>query len=383
MAGELSGDLYGAGVIDAIRKRTPEAEIVGIGGPQMKMSGAELYFDISRLAVVGIWEVLTHGRAIWQALRYITHQLDVSPPDLVILIDYPGFNLKVAKAAHRHGIKVLYYVSPQIWAWHKGRIKQIAEYVDMMAVILPFEEKLYQEAGIPVEFVGHPLTEQVTTCLSTHEALTRFGLEPNRPVIGLLPGSRRAEIKYHLDLLLEAARMMWVARPELQFILPVAPSVDRRSLEAGISKSEVPVKLVFEQRYDLMRLASVVICASGTVTLEAALLGTPMVVIYRFNWFTYLMGRLLVDVQYISLVNILAEKQVVTELIQKQAHPSRIASEALSLLEDNQRRKVIEADFISIRKKLGPSGASTRVAELALALCRQNQAASPPAIIAS
>jgi lipid-A-disaccharide synthase len=337
----------------------------------MREAGAELLFDINKLAVVGAWEVLDQATSIVRAYRRLRKLLIDERPDLLILIDYPDFNLGLAGVAKRHNIKVLYYISPQVWAWRSGRVKKIARRVNKMAVILPFEVPLYRQVGLDTEFVGHPLLEVVKPRLSKEEALTRYGLDQSRPVIGLLPGSRRNEIKFLLETILESARLLKARLPQLQFIMPVAPSLDYKQIEARITHSQLPIKLVAGETYEIMNIATLLITASGTATLEAALAGAPMVVVYKLSWFSYILGRLLIKTPHISLVNIVANKKIVPELIQQQATPQIIASRTMEYLNEPQRLADMRRELAKIRAQLGKPGASAKTARLAMELINE------------
>ncbi len=372
MAGELSGELYGAGVIRELLRLNPDIKITGIGGAKMKAAGADLLFDISELAVVGVWEVLAQGRAIWRAYHALKKYLIKNRPNLLILIDYPDFNLMLAKVAKKHGIKVLYYISPQVWAWRAGRVKKIAKRVNKMAVILPFEVDIYRNAGLDTSFVGHPLLEIVRPLLSKLDNLTRYKLDAKRPIIGLLPGSRKSEIKFLLDIILDAAKLIYKKQPKVQFIMPVAPSLDFNELSDKIKQTDLPVKLVKAQAYDVMSIADLLITASGTATLEAALLGAPMIVIYKLSGLSYLVGRLLINTPYISLANIIAGKKVVPELIQHEVTANKIAAYALDFLADKIQLKNIRDELLMVRSKLGDAGASRKTAKLAWELINEN-----------
>ncbi len=359
IAGELSGEHYGAALARALKEVNPQIRLFGVGGEEMAAGGVELLFDISSLAVVGVWEVVAKLRTIAQAFHRLSRRLKTNPPDLLILIDYPDFNLRLARVAQKHGVKILYYISPQVWAWRKGRTKKIAALVDKIAVILPFEAPLYDEAGAEVEFVGHPLLETVT---ASHAP------QAGKTVIGLLPGSRQNELNFLLKPLMEAARRLLKQNPGLSFLLPVASSLNYQEIEQGVSAYSLPIKLVRGQAREVMRQANLIIVASGTATLEAALIGVPMVVIYKVAWLTYFLGRLLVKTPYIALVNVVAGKAVVPELIQQEASPENIAACASELLNDDTKRNAMKAELAKAREQLGRPGASKWVARIAFEL---------------
>ncbi len=297
VAGEASGDLHGAHLVEAIHRIDPEVRFFGVGGGGLESQGMEILYPSSSLAVVGVTEVLFKLRPIFSALRGLKRALDRRRPDLVLLIDFPDFNLRLARMAHRRGIPVLYYVSPQVWAWRTGRIRQIARWVKKMIVLFPFEVPLYEKAGVEVEWVGHPLLDIVKPSLQPGEAFRRFGLDPGRRTVALLPGSRTHEIERLLPVLLAAARHLQREVPDLQFVIPVAPGMSKEDLSARTRNVPVPVTLVEGYPYDVMNLAELLITASGTATLEATVLKKPMVILYRVSFFSYLVGRLLVRVK--------------------------------------------------------------------------------------
>ncbi len=366
ITGEQSGDLHGANLIHELQQIAPGVKVCGIGGGQLQQAGADLFFNIAQLGIVGAWEVLSHIQVIWQAFSRARCRLLEQPPDLLILVDFPDFNLRLAKIAKRKNIKVLYYISPQVWAWRKGRIYTIAKVVDMMAVILPFEKALYESVGLKVEFVGHPLVGKVQPKLSRDEAFRHFALNPARPVVALLPGSRHNEINYLLDVLLEAARLIASKFPAVQFILPLASSVDNEAVRARITNSSLAITIAAGETYDALSISTLAITASGTVTLEAAILGTPMIVIYRLGWLNYILGRILIDVDFISLANIVAQKPIVPELLQAEANPENIARQALDLLSHPEQLESMRRELGQVKQKLGEADTSRRVAQIAL-----------------
>lgn len=367
IAGEASGDLHGAGLVHAIRARLPEAEFSGIGGPCMESAGVRLLFPASRLAVVGVVEILTHCGDILRAFRLTRGALRRERPDLLVLIDYPEFNLLVAGRARSLGIPVFYYVSPQVWAWRQGRVRKLRRLVDRMAVILPFEQDFYARRGMDVTFVGHPLLDVVRSRMSRAEFRRAAGLDPDRPVVGLLPGSRAGEIGRVFPVMAAAAAEVIRSRPGVQFMVPLAPGVRSSSLEplvpgrAGL----IPVE---GMTYEAIAASDTVLLASGTVTLEAAILGTPMVVMYRVSPLTAWLGRRLVRVPFFSLVNLVAGRRVVPELLQEEATPGRLAEEILALLDDAGTRALQVRGLAEVSRALGVPGAADRAAEAALGL---------------
>ncbi len=379
VAGEASGDLYGSLVMRAMGASGRPAGFTGIGGPSMRSAGLRPLGDAGVLGVTGFLEVLGSARAIWRAYREACRML-ASPaarPDLALLIDYPDFNLRLARKAHRAGVPVLYFVSPQVWAWRKGRVRQVAGTVDRMLVILPFEEEIYRRAGVPVEFVGHPLLDLVRPERTREQALRPLGLDPNRPVVALLPGSRGNELRAHLPAMLGAARLLRDEFRDLQFLVPVAPTLDQEEIRAMVTAGLSPVPpgggsgagpgwaLVAEHRYDAVAACDAAVVASGTATLETALLGVPMVIVYRMNPLTYALARLLSEVPHIGMPNLIAGERVAPELVQAECRAPRIAREVRRILADPRAAEAIRLGLAGVRSRLGRPGAISRVAEAA------------------
>ena len=374
VAGEASGDMHGARLIAALKAQAPGAQICGIGGPELTRQGVEILYDASRLAVVGIVEVLSHFRFIREAMRALEKRLREQPPDLLILIDYPDFNLILAKKAKRLGIAVFYYISPQVWAWRSGRVKTIKKLVDRMGVILPFEQEFYRKFGMKVDFVGHPLMDAVQPTRSREDFLQSLGIDPESTVIGILPGSRKREIAGMLPVFLAAAKRMREQLVKPVFVLPLAPTLSEQDLLAnGLGEAGVEVRVVRENRYDLMGACDAVMAASGTVSLELAILNVPMVISYRVSPLTYFLGRRLIKVQYASLVNLVADREVVEELLQDEAVPEKIAAATMRLIVNQAERTRMLAGLAEVRERLGGPGASERTARLALDLAQTEQ----------
>lgn len=369
VAGEASGDIYGADLVTEALKLDPDLHFFGIGGARMRESGVETLVDSSVMAVVGLVEVVRHFDVISSAFKRMKQIILDDPPELLILIDYPGFNLRLAKVARKAGVKVLYYISPQIWAWRQGRVKKIARLVDHMAVILPFEAPFYQQAGVPVTFVGHPMLDLVDVALDRSAAAASFGLDPARSIVGLFPGSRRNETERLLPVIIAAAGKLKERFPDIQFILPLASTLHNDDIVPLLSAAGLDVTITRDRIHDMIRACDAVISVSGTVTLEIALVGTPMVIIYKLAPLTYQLAKRLVKVPNIGLCNIVAGETVVQELIQDQANPSAIADEVGRLLTDQAYNATIVRKLGEVRAKLGHGGASSHVARLALTLC--------------
>lgn len=365
IAGEASGDMHGAHLVREMLKCDPTLKFYGIGGNKLRQEGVELLADAADMAVVGLTEVISKLGSILKIMALMKKSMDERRPDLVILIDYPDFNLPLAKAAHKRGIKVFYYISPQVWAWRKGRIKQIKKTVDKMAVILPFEVETYRKKGFEANYVGHPLLDMVKTNYSKQESRKAFGLDEDKITIGILPGSRMSEIKKLMPELMEAARILKKAMPDAQFVLPLADTLDATIITEYISGSGVQVKVISGHTYDVITSSDLVWVASGTATLETALLGVPMIVVYKISALSYFIGKLIIDVQNISLVNIVAGKTIVPELIQSDASGAQIAAEALSILKNHDKRQEMIRGLESIHSRLGKPGAARRAAQIA------------------
>jgi lipid-A-disaccharide synthase len=364
VAGEVSGDLQGSHLVEAIQSIDPEIQFFGVGGEGLKRAGMRLLQDSQSLSVVGITEVFIKLGSILKALRTLKKSLERERPDLVILIDFPDFNLRLARIAHRKGIPILYYISPQVWAWRPGRVKLIARLVNKMVVLFPFEVPLYEAAGVDVEWVGHPLLDIVKPALSKEMAFQKFGLDPGRRTVGLLPGSRVHEIERLLPSLLASAELLQKEIPDLQFVIPLAPGISGATLSSQMNSISVPVKVVEGFTYDVMNLCELLITASGTATLEGAILGKPMIIIYKVSFSSYWIGRALVRVNHIGLPNLVAEKEIAPEMIQKDVHPQRIVEEAFRILRDPLVSRKMTESMGEVRQKLGEPGAAQRAARI-------------------
>jgi len=365
VAGEASGDLHGGNLVRAMRQIDPALSFYGVGGKRMRAAGVELLADAADMAVVGLTEVAFKLGMILRVMRRLKISLSEEKPDLVILIDYPDFNLPLARAARKQGIRVLYYISPQVWAWRKGRIETIRKTVDRMAVILPFEEKFYRDAGVDVAFVGHPLLDEVRKKYTRPEALNRFGLREEAVTVGILPGSRRSEVSRFLPEMLMACRIMMEKLSPLQFVLPLAGTLDPNFVQDILRQFPVQVNVIRDEIYDVIAISDVAMVASGTATLETALLETPMVVVYKISAASYAIGRRFIRVDHIGLPNIIAGRAIVPELIQDDANAERIAAEVMELIVRREKAREMKVSLAEIRGKLGTSGASRRTAQIA------------------
>jgi len=358
--GETSGDLYGAELVRHLRKTSPGLDVFGLGGDRLQAQGARLLAHVRDLAVVGLWEVVSHLPRLRRTFRSLLDEVDAHPPDLVVLVDYPDFNLRLAREVHQRGIPVFYYVSPQVWAWRRGRLRGMRETVSRMLVIFPFEEAIYREAGIPVTFVGHPLVDMVQTAPDSSAFLREQGLDPGRPVIAVLPGSRPQEVRHHGAALAAAAARLHREKPELQFLVARAPAIESEPLERTFASSGA--RVVSGATQAVLSAATLALVASGTATVEAALAGAPMVVVYRVSRLTYGLGRPLVKVPHFAMVNLIAGRAVVPELMQSDFTPEKVAAAARQLLDDPVRREAMKADLAEVRRRLGAPGASARAA---------------------
>jgi lipid-A-disaccharide synthase len=367
IAGEASGDLHGANLVKALHEQSPELKVYGVGSRRMREAGVTMLADASEISVVGATEVLTHISAIYGVYATLKRFLREERPDLLVLIDFPDFNILTGKAARKLGIPVLYYISPQVWAWRKGRVKTIAKLVETILVVFPFEVELYRATGVDVRFVGHPLADVVDSPYTRDEARKQLGLAERR-TIALLPGSRRKEIMHLLPDMLEAAKLLQARFPDIQFVLPVAPTLNRSSVQGYVEKSGVSVSMVDGRVYDVLRASDAAIVTSGTATLETGLMAVPMVIVYRASRLTYWIGRLLVSVRNFGLVNIVAGRAVVPELLQDEATPERIAEELGTIIADPERHRRITEELVRVRTVLGEGGASRRAASAVLEL---------------
>ncbi len=361
ITGEASGDLHGAGVVKELKQRNSAIEIYGIGGDRMQREGMQIIYHVRELSVMGFWEVLKHLPTIRSVEKTLNAMLLYRRPDILLLIDYPGFNLRLAEKAHKLGIKIFYYISPQVWAWNSGRIKKIKQFIDKLFVIFAFEIDIYKKTGIDVEFVGHPLLDIPEPTQEKSEFCKRYGFDKSKPIIGLFPGSRKQELENIFPQMLQAGIIL---ETELSAQIAIgAASI----LEADYIKSfldaETSVKLLQNATHDLMKNCDVAIVTSGTATLETAIYQTPMIIVYNTSWLTYILGRVLIKIKNIGLVNIISGKTIVPELIQHKAKAQKIAAEAKRYLTDTDLATRTRLDLKMVYEKLGTPGAAKRVAE--------------------
>jgi len=369
VTGEASGDLHGAHLAQAIMALDPTVQLIGIGGSGMRAAGVSLVPGVPQLDVMGLIG-LSAIRAVVQRIRAIRRVLKSEAWDLVVLIDNPGLNLHFARVAKAAGRRVLYYIAPQVWAWRPGRMKWIQRRVDHVVVILPFEAELYHRAGVRCTFVGHPLLDMVASHYDRAKLRREFGLGESGRVVGLLPGSRVSEVEMLLPVLLKAAAQLVLAEPGTQFILAQASSINDNLIQALLQNSPVPVRVVYDKASEVMALSDVLFIASGTATLQAAVVGTPMVLLYKTTPLTYRLARWLINVKWIGLVNLVADRSIVPELIQDEATGERLCQEVLRLLHDPSAYNGMKEGLRQVRDSLGEPGATSRAAQVVLAECR-------------
>ncbi|BFM12254.1 lipid-A-disaccharide synthase [Simiduia litorea] len=366
-AGEASGDLHAANLVRALKTLAPNTTFTGMGSDQLREAGVDLLVDCADIAVVGIWEVIRNYGTIKKALNQLIQALKDTPPDLLILVDYQEFNFRLAEKAKAMGIKVLFYIGPQVWAWRPHRVHSMAKKIDHMAVLFPFEEKFYENAGLPCTFVGHPLVDEVRATKSPEQSLADYGLSQDEAIVGLFPGSRKSEVARVLPILLDAARELRKTKPKLQFVLPKASTIGDQDIAPLLANyPELAVKDVRDKSYNVMQICDAIMTASGTATLEIALMGIPNTIVYRIAPLSYWILKRMVKIDDIGLENIVAEKRIVQEFIQHNAQPKRIAAEVSRLLDDEDYRTHMITELNKVKGKLGKQGGSENVAKLAL-----------------
>ena len=369
VAGDPSGDAHAARLIDALKRRPGPWTFAGLGGPAMAAAGMTLLEDLTAAAAIGPFDAARHVATFRRAKALFAQHLAAQRPDLVVLVDFGDFNLPVmAPLAKHHGVPVLYYISPQLWAWGRWRLRYVRRYVNRMVVFFPFEEAFYRQAGVPVTWVGHPLLDEAPPAGASAPAPAFAGVNPWRRTVGLLPGSREREIARHLPVMLASARRIANRMPGIQVLLPAASASGAQQLRADLAKSGLAGGVFEGPIREAVRLMDAAIVASGTATLDVALGEVPMVVLYRTSWPTYLAARAVLRIPDIALVNVVAGRRIVPELIQHRAHPAAIATEAIRLLRDTEAAEAMRTELRLVREKLGPPGAVERAADAVLAL---------------
>lgn len=369
VAGEASGDLHGSSLIKELKKINSQFQFFGIGGDRMKKEGMELVYDIDKLSIMGFFEVLKNLRLIREVMKTVVKVTEQRKPDLVVLIDYPGFNLRFAKKVKKIGIPIVYYISPQVWAWGGNRVKKMKGLIDKMIVIFPFELDIYKKFDMDCEFVGHPLLEVVRPILSKEDFQSKFDIRKNEVLLGLLPGSRWQEVERILPIMLESVELLGRRIKNLRVMLGLAPTIEKKKIQTLLDqfKSKVDpsislrvdpehsrrVEMVENLTYDLMKHSDFLLVTSGTATLESTILGTPFLVLYKTSFWTYLFAKSLVNIPNIALANVVAGKKIVPEYIQSKAIPKDIAEEMYDILTNKQRYKSIQNELSLVKEKIG------------------------------
>ena len=375
VVGEASGDAHAARVITSLKQRAPDIKVSGIGGEKLRAAGMEITIDFSELAVMGLVEVLKRYKHLKNVFNQMVENLKTHRPDLLVLVDYPGFNLKLAKEAKKLGIPVAYYISPKVWAWRKGRVKTIQRVVDKMLVLFPFEVPIYEQAGVAVNCVCHPLADAVKRTLTTVQAKEKLGIEKGNKVIGLFPGSRRSEVEMLLPLMIKAAERIKQQQPDIQVVIHLAPGLSKETLVPILSSSRLPIQVVDGEFYELTSVCDAIVAASGTVTLEIALLGVPHFICYRVSPVTYKILRRLVRIPYVGLCNIVTNKALITEILQDDVTVQRLEEELHDRLTRVDQQAVAEDIRQQVLAALGPSGGADNAADQLLAMLSEQQVA--------
>ncbi|HEY5673718.1 MAG TPA: lipid-A-disaccharide synthase [Malonomonas sp.] len=373
VAGESSGDLHGSNLLKAAAELDPQLQFFGVGGERMRTAGCRIVFPSDDLSVMGLVEVFGQLPRLLARFRQLKALLlGDQRPDLLVLIDFPDFNLRLAKVAKRAGVPVLYYISPKVWAWRSGRAKTIAERVDRLALIFPFEPEIYTRFGVQAEYVGNPLLDEFAANQPDGSLRQRTGISADQQLVGIFPGSRNSELKYIFATLLETARRMVEKKPELNFLLPVAPSLNRDFFVQQIAQSNLPISIVSENIYEVAAACDAVLTVSGTVTLQIALTGTPMAILYKVAPLSYEIGRRLIKIEHAGLTNIVAGKGIVREFIQDAAEPEALCREMLRLLDDREYIAAMRHELSRVQQLLGDPGCSQRVAKMAIEMVNKN-----------
>lgn len=371
-AGEASGDTHGASVAKALREIYPSVEMFGMGGNLMDEAGVRIVYDIKNLGVIGLVEIVKSLPKFFKLRTYLKRIMMKERPDVLVCIDYPGFNMKLAEVAHQLGIPVLYYIAPTIWAWHSSRGKTIKKYVTKVASIFPFEAEAYSKYNCDVEFVGHPLVDIVHPTMSVDESMTYFNARAEAKRVLLMPGSRKQEVLSLLDVMLESGEKLLQSHEDVQFFLPRAHTIDQSELETFIKERRVPVTITEDHTYDLMQICDVCLAASGTATLETAMMELPTILLYKVSPITYGIGKMVVNLSHVGLPNIIAGKEVIPELLQSDVSADNIVEHMLPLLDDLKENEHMRQELRTVRDKLGEPGAVKRVAELIYSLGKEN-----------
>ncbi|MEZ4485543.1 MAG: lipid-A-disaccharide synthase [Syntrophotaleaceae bacterium] len=378
VAGEASGDLHGANMILAAKNIDPGLTFFGVGGSRMAQAGCDIVLPAEELEVMGLVDVLGHLPVLWRSFKFLKKMFfGPQRPDVLVLIDFQEFNLQLARHARKAGVPVIFYVGPTVWAWRRGRVKKYARAVDRLAVIFPFEPAYYADEDIQVEYVGHPLLDEARVAIGRDELLRNLGMDSARPVVGLFPGSRNSELNYNLPTMLDAADNIAEKVPGSQFLLPVAPTFDLDSMRSRIAHCVQPIRLVQESIYDVANACDAILTVSGTVTLQIALVGTPMAIIYKTAPLNYAIGKRVVNLTHIGLPNIVAGREIVREFIQHQANAQAISDEIIKMLTDSTYRQDLRQELAQVRSHMGQAGCSLRVAQMVSELSQRQQPKEP------
>jgi len=366
VAGETSGDIHAADLVRALKAQDPSLTFSGMGGPCLLEEGVKIYADLTQMAVIGFVEVFRHLFAVKRLFDLFLKKAEEIRPAAVILVDYPGFNLRLARALKKRGIKVIYYISPKVWAWKEGRVRTIKACVDRLLIIFDFEKDFYARHAFSADFVGNPLIDHIKVTISRQDLLKSKGLDPDRPTIGLIPGSRVKEIKNMLPVMVRAAKLIKERIPQAQFLLSKAKALDPLLINAHIRNQRIPIAVVENEFHNCVNACDVCIVTSGTATLETGLLEKPMVIVYKTAWLTSVLVRLFLKIKWVGLVNIIAQKEIAPELIQQDATPENIAERLLAIYGDPFQMEAAINALKDVRRKLGGPGASHRAAQIVL-----------------
>ena len=373
ITGDVSGDMHGAFLAKSLLKKEPHLQILGMGGERMKAAGIKVLFDLTKFSLMGFVEVVRHIFLFRRVLYRLIDKIRTEQPDAIVFIDYPGFNLRLAEKIKPLSISLIYYISPQVWAWGKNRLKKIASLFSKMIVILPFEKEIYEKEGLPTFFVGHPLLDVVKTgnCRGRIYPTRKDGLDKSspyrgNPLITILPGSRSCEVKRLLPVMVKLAQLIKEKKPETQFVILAASSLMEKEIEKILRSKKISLKVTQEKKYELIKSSALVLTASGTATVEIAILERPMIILYKVSSFAYPFLKKMVKLPYIGMVNIIAKKKIVPEFIQGRANAERILPTALALLEQREKREKMSDQLRQVKKFLGNPGAADRAAEIIL-----------------
>ena len=372
-AGEASGDLHGANLAEALKAVDPQVELIGMGGEQMRKAGVRIVYDIKNLGVIGIGEIIKKIPFFYKLRTFLVNTMKEEKPDALVCIDYPGFNMKLIEKAKEAGIPVIYYILPTIWAWHKSRGNVIAEYTDLAVSLFPFEAEMYKEMGTNVVYGGHPLLDTVKPSMSKDEAYSFFGLQKEKKTVLFMPGSRVQEVQSLYGKMLAAGKLLQDKVEGLQFMVPKASTIDRHMLEEAAREANLEVHIGEERVYDMMNIADAAICASGTATLETALMGVPTLLVYRVNALTYWLSKILVHLDSIGLPNIISGHRIMPELWQDEVTPENIEAAVLPWLVDAAASEEARHLMAGVRCQMGEAGAVRRTAEIISEFVKEKQ----------